>query len=94
MNKNAKDLVNQLLQFEPDTPLESVQAEINQLADEVLCKEQLTVKSVQQEKHNMTQWTNIHERQTRKPATIEDVQEMFSEQIYLLSELLGIELED
>jgi len=93
MTENVKDLVNKLLDFEPDTPLESIQTEINQLADEVLFNDQPTVKSVLQEMHNMTQWTNIHDRQTGKSATIEDVQEMFSELIYSLSELLGIELE-
>ena len=93
MNKNVKDLVNQLLEFEPDTPLEAIQEEIGQLANEVLLQDQPTVKSVLQEMHDMTQWTNIHDRQTGKSATIEDVQEMFSEQIYSLSELLGIELD-
>ena len=93
MNEKVKDTMNHILECELDTPLEAIQEEIGQLANEVLFKDQPTVKSVLDEMHNMTQWTNIHDRQTGKPATIEDVQEMFSEQIYSLSELLGIELE-
>ncbi|MHC5373113.1 hypothetical protein ACYSNU_04865 [Enterococcus sp. LJL120] len=92
MNRNVKDLVNQVLDFEPDTPLESIQEEIIQLADEVLFKETPTVKSVLEELYELNQATDITTE--GKPITMEDYQDLVYQYIEQLSDLLGIELED
>lgn len=91
MSKNVKDLVNQLLEFEPDTPLESIQEEIGQLADEVLFQDQPTVKSVLQELYEFNQATDITTE--GKPITLPAYQDLIYQYIEQLADLLGTELE-
>ncbi|HBI2046570.1 TPA: hypothetical protein I0H29_RS12545 [Enterococcus faecalis] len=92
MNENAKELVNKLLEFEPDTSLGSIKQEIGQLADAVLFQEQPTVKSVLQELYKLNQAEEIMTE--GKPITLGDYQDLIYQYIEQLSDLLGIELED
>ncbi|EGO7769181.1 hypothetical protein JWS91_001923 [Enterococcus faecalis] len=92
MNENAKELVNKLLEFEPDTSLGSIKQEIGQLVDAVLFREQPTVKSVLQELYKLNQAEEIMTE--GKPITLGDYQNLIYQYIEQLSDLLGIELED
>ncbi|EOJ89071.1 hypothetical protein HRE94_12540 [Enterococcus faecalis] len=92
MNENLKEVVNKILEFEPDTPLESIKQEIGQLADAILFPEQSTVKSVLQEMYEINQAEGI--TTDGKPITVADYQDLIYQYIEQLSDLLGIELED
>lgn len=59
----------------------------------ILTNEIRTVAGILQDMYKMTQAT-ITDKETGEPITVEDLQDLFYQDIEQLSELLGIELKD
>lgn len=92
MSKNVKDLMGQLIEFDPDTPIEIIQEEIGLYA-EVPGKEEPTAKSVLTDLIKVSDMWASWEVDGKECHVQSDFKDYINQKAKQLADLLGIEFE-